>query len=75
MNPRPFAPEANALPDCATLRYVQKTYETLYSFDGRKSTGRMLQVLCDFENVGHKFRVKNLFKNGNHFVPNLVAFN
>ncbi len=32
MNPRPFAPEANALPDCATLRHrVSSAWKTVHS--------------------------------------------
>ena len=29
LNPRPFAPEANALPDCATLRHEHVLIKTL----------------------------------------------
>ena len=38
LNPRPFAPEANALPDCATLR---KKHGELYSFCLAKSSPAM----------------------------------
>ena len=38
MNPRPFAPEANALPGCATLRRSKKEPAASYSRAGESRT-------------------------------------